>query len=267
MDRPTELKFQIVLIRRLVRRDFETRYRGSILGVLWSVIVPLAMLTIYALVFGTILGARWGHPETGADGEYNFAMLLFPGLIMFGMFADVAGRAPNIVVENTSYVKKFVFPLQILPVVLSLSALATSAISFGVFFLLFSVLFGLPSPLAILFPVILVPFIAFVLGTSYFFASLGVFLRDLGQLVPPLSTALLFTSTIFFPLQSIPDYLTILYRYNPLSLAVEHFRSLVFWNQIPSMTEWSAYLAFSLLFLAAGHAWFERTKKAFADVV
>ncbi|UUP18238.1 ABC transporter permease [Nitratireductor thuwali] len=256
------------LVWRLTQREIEARFRGSFLGLFWAVIVPLFMLGVFSLVFGTIFQSRWARPEGAAmASEYSFPIILFSGLIVFGILADPLNRAPGLVMENVAYVKKVVFPLEILPLVALISALVTAAISFAVFLVVFAVIYGLPPVTIVLLPLTLLPLMLFVLGAVYFLSSLGVFLRDLRHIMPPLTTAMLFLSSVFYSPENLPeDYRWLLYL-NPVTPAVTYARDVIFWGRLPDLLEWSATLMFSLLVLIAGVYWFMRTEKAFADVV
>ncbi|MET4259618.1 lipopolysaccharide transport system permease protein [Bradyrhizobium sp. S3.12.5] len=256
------------LIWRLVRREIEARFRGSFLGVFWAIIVPLIMLAVYSLVFGGIFQSRWAGAENGAriDG-FAFPMILFVGLITFGILSDPLNRAPGLVMENVSYVKKVVFPLEILPLVALISGLVTALISFAVFLFVFLVAYGAPPATIILLPIVLLPFMLFILGGVYFLASLGVFLRDLKHVMPPITTAMLFLSPVFYSPDALPErYRWLLYA-NPATSAVVGAREVVFSAQLPNILVWGMSLILSLFIATAGAFWFMRTKKAFADVI
>jgi lipopolysaccharide transport system permease protein len=256
------------LIWRLVRREIEARFRGSFLGLFWAVIAPLIMLSVYSLVFGGIFQSRWARPENavGVNG-YAFPMILFIGLIVFGILSDPLNRAPGLVMENVSYVKKVVFPLEILPFVALISALVTALISFGVFLVVFVVVYGVPPISILLLPIVLLPLMLFVLGGVYFLASLGVFLRDLKHMVPPVTTAMLFLSPVFYSPDALPEQYRWLLYANPATLAVVGARDVVLWARLPNIMEWGTSFMLSLLVATAGAFWFIRTKKAFADVI
>jgi lipopolysaccharide transport system permease protein len=257
-----------MLIWRLARREIEARFRGSFLGLFWAVIVPLVMLGVFSLVFGSIFGSRWTRPGAVTFGhEYSFPMVMFLGLILLAVISDPINRAPDLIMANVSYVKKVLFPLEILPVVALVNALVTAAISFVVFLVVFLILYGLP-PLTILaLPVVLLPLAFMSLGIVYFLASLGVFLRDLAQMTPPLTTAIMFLSPVFYPIEQLPEQYRWMLYLNPLTTGLVEARDVVFWGQLPPLGQWFTYLAASLVVAAAGHYWFSRTKKGFADVV
>jgi len=256
------------LIRRLVAREIEARFRGSFLGLFWAIIVPLVMLCVFSLVFGTIFQSRWAQPESASGAApFSFPMILFIGLIVYGLLAEPLNRAPGLVMENVTYVKKVVFPLEVLPVVALISALVTALVSFAAFLAVFVALYGLPPATILLLPVALLPLVLFVLGCAYVLASLGVFLRDLKQVVPLLTTAMLFLSSVFYAPENVPEQYRWLLFLNPVTPAVTYARDIVFWGRLPDPMGWTVTLLLSLVVASAGAYWFMRTEKAFADVV
>lgn len=257
-----------ILIWRLARREVEARFRGSLLGVVWALVLPLMMLGVFSLVFGSVFGTRWVRPGgTIAIGEFGYPMVLFSGLIIFGIISEPVTRAPGLVLENVSYVKKVVFPLEVLPCVALISAIITAAIAFVPFLAVYVFFYG-PPPLTILaLPIVLLPLIMTTIGIVYFFSSLGVFLRDLAQVVAPLTAAIMFLSPLLYPMESLPEMYRPWLYLNPLTLCLIHAHDVIFWGQLPPLAEWLVYFVISFLIMTAGGYWFMRTKKAFADVV
>ncbi|MGY3576853.1 lipopolysaccharide transport system permease protein [Bradyrhizobium sp. USDA 4504] len=194
-------------------------------------------------------------------------MLMFLGLILFGIVAEPLNRAPGLVLENVAYVKKVVFPLEILPVVALLSALFTAAISFIIFLVVYLFLYGVPPATILLVPFALLPLLLMTTGAVYFLSSLGVFLRDARHVLPLLTTALLFLSSVFTPPDAVPEKFRLLFSLNPVTLSVNNARDLAFWGRLPDPIEWFLYFLLSILVCAVGAYWFARTKKGFADVV
>lgn len=257
-----------ILAWRLARREFEARFRGSFLGLFWAVIMPLAMLGIYTFVFGSIFNARWVRPDQPAVVvEYGFPLVLFSGLIVFGILAEPLARAPSLVMENVSYVKKVVFPLEILPFVTLISALINTSITFVVFLAVYLAGHGLPPATIVFLPIVLLPVMLMTLGIVYLLSSLGVFLRDLKQVMPILTTALLFLSPVFYPLTAVPEAYRGLMLLNPMTLGVLFAQDVIFWGQLPDPIAWVIYMLASSVIFAVGSWWFLRTKKAFADVL
>ena len=253
------------LLIELAWRETIGRYKGSMFGLLWSLFIPLMMLGIYTFVFSEIFKSRWGA------GTYTsktaFAVMLFAGLIIFNLFSECISRAPGIVLSNQNYVKKVVFPLEILPCVTVLSALFHSVISIGVLLVFEFIGFGRIPLTVFLVPLILIPFVLFVLGVTWWLSATGVYLRDVGQTIGIFITGLMFVSPIFFPLSSFPVRWRFLANFNPLTYPIEQMRSLVVMGQPLVWSDWASYLAFTVVFAWLGFAWFQKTRKGFADVL
>ncbi|MDX9834796.1 MAG: ABC transporter permease [Desulfobulbus sp.] len=252
------------LIWKSVQREVVGRYRGSFLGILWSFFNPLFMLAVYTFVFSVVFKARW--PST-SDSKTEFALILFSGLMVFNLFSECINRSPGLILAHASYVKKVVFPLEILPLVTIGGALFHLAISFAVWLLAYLVFFGVPHATIFLLPVVLLPLLLFTAGLSWGLASLGVYLRDVGQMITILTTALLFLSPIFYSADSIPGKFRVILHCNPLTPIIEMTRGVLFWNQPPGLKMLVfCYLA-SALVACLGFAWFQKTRKGFADVL
>ncbi|MFH0255785.1 ABC transporter permease [Vibrio rumoiensis] len=253
------------LIISLVKRDVISRYKGSLFGWVWSFLTPLFMLSVYTLVFGEVLKVKWGAGGNDAPGQ--FAMLLFAGLIIFNMFAECINRSPSIILSNVNYVKKIVFPLEVLPVVTVLSTLFHAAVSFLVWVIVYIILFGLPHPTLLFAPVVLIPILLLISGSVFFLSSLGVFVRDISQVVGLACTALMFLSPIFYPSSSLPTQYQFIVHLNPLTLPIEEFRKVAFFGIPPNWSSISIYLLIATLINFVGFYFFQKTRKAFADVL
>ena len=253
------------LIAQMVRREVMGRYKGSIMGLAWSFLNPLLMLVIYTFVFSVVFKARWGVANN--ETKIDFAIVLFVGLIVHGLFAECVNRAPSLIVANTNYVKKVVFPLDILPVIALGSALFHAAISTLVLICAILVTGSALHWGILLWPVLILPTAVAALGFSWFLASLGVFLRDVGQITLIFTTALLFLSPVFFPMSAMPERYQGLMKINPLTLAIEQMRTAIIWGRMPDWTQYGIYLAISILVAWAGYWWFQKTRKGFADVL
>jgi lipopolysaccharide transport system permease protein len=252
------------LIKALTQREVIGRYRGSVMGILWSFFNPVFMLLVYTLVFSVVFKARWSG---GSDSKTEFALILFPGLILFNLFAECFNRAPGLILSNVNYVKKVVFPLEILPWVALGSALFHTLISLGVWLIAYLIFFGVPHITVLLLPLVILPFLLFVMGLTWGLASLGVYLRDVSQLIGVLTTALMFLSPLFFPTSAIPEEHRYLLLMNPLTPAIEHARDVLFWGKVPDMAILSVYLLASAFIAWLGFAWFQKTRRGFADVL
>lgn len=256
------------LTGQLTRRDVLARYRGSYLGILWSVLNPLFMLAIFATVFGLIFQGKFtGHPS---ESSVDFALQLFAGLIVFNVFAECLARSPTLMLLNTNYVTKVVFPLEILPVTVVLNALVNLLFSAVPLLLGIWIFRGhVPATFA-LWPMLLLPLCLFALGTVWLVSALGVFFRDLAELVGPLSLVLVYASAIFYPIEAVrtkAPYLEPVLRLNPLAYLAGESRNLAVWGGAPDWPSYGITLAVSLAFACAGYAVFTRMKPAFADVL
>lgn len=252
------------LISASAKREVLGRYRGSIMGLLWPLVIPIFMLTIYTFVFSVVFKARWG--ETGGT-KTEFALMLFAGLIVFNIFSECITRAPGIILSNVNYVKKVVFPLEILPIIGLLSALFHGAISLAVWILAYIVLFGIPHSTVFYLPLIILPYILFIMGLSWGLASLGVYLRDVGQIVSLLTTVLMFMSPIFYPVTALPENYRHLLYLNPLTTVIEQVRSVLYFGNSPDFFMLSVYWVTAFVISWLGFAWFQKTRKGFADVL
>lgn len=252
------------LIRALTQREVIGRYRGSFMGILWSFFNPLFMLAVYTFVFSVVFKARWG---AGGDSKTEFALVLFAGLMVFNVFSECINRAPGLILANVNYVKKVVFPLEILPWVALGASLFHGVVSLGVWLLAYSIFFGVPHLTVLYLPLIILPLVLFIMGLSWFLASLGVYLRDVSQVIGVITTVLMFMSPVFYSAEALPvAYRGILYL-NPLTPAIEQARLVLYVGHMPDMQLLSKCLLMSMLVALLGFAWFQKTRRGFADVI
>lgn len=252
------------LLWQLTRREIAARYRGSLLGFLWPFLIPVLMLAVYTFVFSVAFQARWPGATTSRT---EFALVLFAGLVVFTFFTEPLLRSPTLIVSQPNYVKKIVFPLEILPCVAVAAALFNAAVGFSILVVASVVLQGSVPWTSALVPLALVPLLPLCLGLSWLLAALGVFIRDISPLVSILTQVLMFMTPIFYPLAAIPAPYRRIVAMNPLALAVEQVRDLVFYGRGP---DWTALAAGTAVGLAAGWlglAFFQRTRNAFANVL
>lgn len=253
------------LLLKLIWRDVVGRYRGSLIGLLWSFVTPLIMLAVYTFVFTYVFQARWNVGED--EPRALFALVLFSGLMLHGLLAEVLNRSPSIIINNVNYVKKVVFPLELLPIVILGAALFHFAINVGVM-LLAMLLMGMPLHATILlYPLVVLPLVPLTLGLGWGLAALGVFVRDIGQLTGIITTILLFLSPIFFPLDALPPLLQKLLVLNPLTIIIENARNVLLWGEMPN---WGALMMYSVVALSVflvGFVGFQALRKGFADVL
>jgi lipopolysaccharide transport system permease protein len=252
------------LIKALIEREVVGRYRGSFMGILWSFFNPVFMLTVYTFVFSVVFKARW---SAGSESKTEFALILFAGLIVFNLFAECVNRAPSLILSNVNYVKKVVFPLEILPWVSLGSALFHALISLSVWVIAYLILFGIPHVTVLLLPIAILPLLFLIIGLTWWLASLGVYLRDVSQFIGLITTVLMFLSPIFYPASALPEDYRHLLLLNPLTLAIEQARDILFWGKTPDIFALSTYFLVTALIAWLGFAWFQKTRKGFADVL
>ena len=252
------------LIWQLTKRDVIGRYKGSVLGLAWSFFNPLIMLVIYTFVFSIVFKARW---NTGSDSKTEFALVLFIGMIVHGLLAECINRAPTIIITNVSYVKKVVFPLEILPWVTMGATIFHTLVSFLVWSLFFILVNHTFNWTALFLPLILLPLILFTMGFAWLLASLGVFLRDISQITGVFTTILLFISPVFYPISMLPEKYQIILYANPLTFIIEQSRDVLMWGKLPNWQGLGIAMLISLIVAWAGFAWFQKTRRGFADVL
>lgn len=253
------------LIWQMVRREIAARYRGSIIGLAWSFINPLLMLAVYTFVFSVVFKARWGTGEN--ESQAQFAIILFAGLIVFGLFAETVNRAPRQIISNANYVKKVVFPLEILSLVSLGAVLFHSMISLLVL-LLAQLIINQSIPwTAVLFPLVLLPLIFTSLGAAWFLAALGVYVRDIGQITTVFTTVLMFLSAIFYPVSALPERYQVWLRLNPLVLIISESRKVLIFGSLPDWFWLGIAMLMGLAIAFSGFWWFQKARKGFADVL
>jgi len=251
------------LLRQITQREVLGRYKGSMIGLAWSFLNPLMMLIVYTFVFGVVFKARW--QVTGSHED--FALNLFAGLIVFTMFAETINRAPGLILSNVSYVKKVVFPLEILIPSVALSSLFHALVSMAILLLFYVYVHGMPPWEVLWLPLVWLPFMMLILGLSWFLAALGVFLRDIAQVVGVFVTALMFLSPIFYPVKALPTSVQHWVFLNPLALIIEQTRHIVLLGQSPEWLALGTYTVVSALICVGGYLWFVKMHKGFADVI
>ena len=249
----------------MTKREVVSRYRGSILGLAWSLVNPILMLVIYTFVFSVAFKARWGAGSE--ESKVDFAIILFVGLILYGIFAECLNRAPGLIISNVNYVKKVIFPLEILPWIALGSALFNSAVSLLVLLVSLVVLNHHLPWTAIFFPLVLLPLILATVGFMWFLAATGVYLRDIAQAVTVFTNLLMFMSPIFYPISVLPKDFQIWLQINPLSFIIEEGRKILIFGRILDWSAWAVYFLISLGIAWTGFWWFQKTRKGFADVI
>jgi len=253
------------LIVQMTMREVVGRYKGSVMGLAWSFFNPLFMLVVYTFVFSVIFKSRWG--VGGEESKTQFAVVLFVGLIVHGLLAEVLNRAPSLIVSNVNYVKKVMFPLEMLPVIAMGATLFHSLISLGVLLAAFALFNGYLHWTAIFTPLVLLPLITLTLGLAWMLASLGVFLRDVGQSIGIITTVMMFLSPVFYPITSLPEKFRPWLMANPLTFIIEQAREVLIWGHLPNWAGLGIYILAATVVAWVGYAWFQKTRKGFADVL
>lgn len=255
-----------ILIAQLVKREVAGRYRGSFLGILWSLATPLLMLVVYTFVFGVVFRSRWSTSGT-SGGATEFAVVMFAGILVHGLIAECIQRAPSVVVGQPNFVKKVVFPLPTLAWVVMGAALFHATMALGILLVGVLVLQQHVPLTALWLPIVLLPFLLLVVGLVWLLSALGVFLRDLAQMMGIVSSLLLFLAPVFYPLDSVPAAMRPLLYFNPVTFIIEQVRAVLIWGHSPDWGGLLLYLAVAWLVASAGLALFRRASKGFADVL
>jgi len=246
-------------------REVVGRYKGSVMGLFWSFINPVLMLIVYTFIFSVVFKAKWGIGDE--ENKTSFALILFVGLIVHGLLAEVLNRAPSLILSNVNYVKKVVFPLEILPAISLAAAFFHSTISLFVL-LIASVAINGYLPWTIVFiPIVLVPLVTLVLGIAWILASLGVFIRDIGQTIGIITTIMLFMAPVFFPLSALPEKYHPFILANPLTFIIEQSREVLIFGHLPDWSGLGIYMLIASSLAWFGYFWFQKTRKGFADVL
>ena len=254
------------LIFQMTHREIIGRYKGSVFGLLWAFFTPVLMLGVYTFVFSIVFKARW-HGGGNDQNKADFAIMLFTGMIVYGIFSECINRAPGLILGNPNYVKRVVFPLHILPWIVLGTALFNALISFLVLIVFFLITgHSLTSSIFYL-PVVLLPLIFLSMGLSWFLSSLGVYLRDVGQTVGIFTTVLMFLSPVFYPLSSLPEKYQLYLRFNPLASIIEHTRDVLILGVVPNTYHMLISVMISMCIAWLGFAWFQKTRRGFADVI
>lgn len=254
------------LIFQMTKREISQRYRGSALGIVWSFLIPLLMLIVYTFVFSVVFKARWGD-QSVEENQINFAITLFSGLIVFNLFADLVSRAPTLILGNVNYVKKVIFPLEILPLVSLGVVLFHSFINLLVLLVVQIIYKGYIPVTALYLPLILLPLLLAGLGASWFLASLTVYIRDVAIATGVFISILLYMSAVFFPISVLPEDFQRLIRLNPLAVVIEESRNALIFGVPPKISELSVLFLLGIGIAISGLLWFQKTRKGFADVL
>jgi lipopolysaccharide transport system permease protein len=246
-----------------VRRDISARYRGSIGGTFWAVLNPLLLMLTYIFVFGVVFQTRFGADKSRS----GFVLYFLAGILPWLAFAEAVGRSPYVIPEHRNFVKKLVFPLETLPVNLVISGAVTELIGLVVFTIVLLVARGGVPWTVIWLPALLVPQLLLTAGLAWFLAALGVFVRDLGQIIGFVLTLWLFLTPIFYPETQVPAAAAKLLSINPMWALVRGYRAIFLESRAPDVGPLLALWIGSVVVALAGFAWFHRLRRSFADAI
>lgn len=253
------------LFLQMLKRDIEGRYRGSQLGFVWAFIYPILMLLVYTFVFGMVMKVKWG--VAGQD-NIQFGIILFSGLLLHGLLAEIVIGAVGLITGNRQYVKKVVFPLPLLTMVSVASALFHMLLGLIILIAMFLYTGGTIHATALLAPIVLLPFLLFLIGASYFISVLGVYVRDLSQFMGVIVTVLLFLGPIVYPFERVPEEIKYyVLWFNPLTIVVEQFRAVLLFGNMPDWVLLGKYSCFAVAMFITGVWFFHKTQDGFADVI
>lgn len=252
------------LLLRLLKRSIEAEYKESAIGMAWALLTPLLTLMVYTFTFTVIFSVRWDVP---INNRAEFAVLLYTGLIVLNFVTVCLVRGPVLMMENTAYIKKVMFPIEIIPLVQVGKALFHAGLSYLILLAVHVVFIGLPPATVVLAPLIFLPLAVMVAGASWLLSSIGVYLRDIGQVVGMACTMLMFLSPVFYPVSAVPERFQKVLYLNPLTLVIEQLRGVLLFGRIPGLAGlgWFCLAAVIVAWLCL--IWFQNSKRGFADVV
>ncbi len=256
------------LIVQMTKREVLRLYKGSIIGLAWAFFNPIFMLAVYTVIFSVVFKARWGSDRfDGDENKLQFAVVIFVGMIVLGLVSDALNRAPGLILSNVNYVKKVVFPIEILPVVAMGTAFFHSLISLSVLLAALVFFNGYLNWTVVFIPLILLPLVILTLGLAWMLASIGVFLRDVGQVTGVITRMLLFLSPVFYQVTAVPEKFRPIIMANPLTFIIEQAREVLIWGHLPNWLGLGIYTLVATCVAWVGYVWFQKTRKGFADVL
>ncbi len=253
------------MIWQFTRREVEGRYRGSFLGLVWSFVNPMVLLLTYTFVFGVVIKSRWQGSRV--DSLSDYALVLFCGLVAFNIFSETVTRAAGLIIGVPNYVKKVIFPLEILPMSVLGAAVFQGMVSLCILLLACLIIQGMLHLSLFLLPLVLLPLLFLCMGLAWFLAGLGVYVRDINQTVVLVVQILFFLTPIFYSVSAVPQPFREIILLNPLTSVVENFRRIILWGKVPDWRTLIIWIGTTGLMMQLGYAWFMKAKKGFADVI
>lgn len=253
------------LIKQLCKRDFQARYKGSFLGFFWAILNPLLMLAVYTFVFSVVFKGKWGIEAS--NNKFEFAIILFSGLSIFSIFTESVNKSPSLLIGNANFVKKVVFPLEVLPIVTVISSLLQSLISFVILIIAVNIFIGFSSWGIILCIFSILPMIMLTLGLSFIISALGVYIKDISYSIIVLTNILVYLTPVFYPLSVVPEFIQRIMYLNPLTPIVENFRNSIVLSQSPFWGSITITLFISYFIMVLGLIIFKKLSSGFADIL
>lgn len=251
------------LLEQFTIRSIKSQYKDSYFGILLSFLDPLMTLTVFTLVFGVIFQSKL--KSSGEEDRITFVIGLYLGIIVYQFIAECLARSPMTLVTQPNFVKKVIFPLEILPLATICAVFIQMLMNLCVLFMVIIGFHGALPATAIYIPFVLVPFFLFAVGIGWFFSAIGVFFRDLVVFVTPLRMFLLYASAIFYSIDRVPSFLRPLVEWNPLGFTVYEFRKVLVWGMTPEWQHLGCAFLISIIFVGVSYIFFMSVKKQFAE--
>lgn len=253
------------LLYALITREIQLRYRGSGLGLLWAVINPVLLMLVYYFIFSLVFQVKLPQLYDGRD--VPFAGFIFSGLIVYFLFADILTRGPTLIHDNINYVKKVVFPLEIIPVVLVAASVFNFLISCVILTVFLAAFGGGITPSILLAPLVILPFLLFLCGVAWFVSAISAYVKDVAYVAGFIATAMMFLSPVFYALEAVPDNFQQVMMLNPLTYYIEGFRSCVIGGVVPDTKFFVVAYTAGIVVCVLGYGFFQKVRRGFADVL
>ena len=254
------------LILLLTQRNIFLRYKGTFLGFFWMIATPVLMLAVYLFVFAYIFKAHWTGPEFG-NSKVALALIMFSGIIIFNIFSEIANNAATSVAGNPNYVKKTIFPLEVLPLANVMSVCFFGLVWILILMISIFLFLHIGSVAMFALPIVLLSLFLFCSGIAWFMAAIGVYVRDIIYVVGVMTQLLFFATPICYSLEMVPEHFRPLMYLNPLTVLISSFREILFFGHWPNWTLLGLVGLVSVIIFQGGYYFFMRTKGWFADVL
>lgn len=251
------------LILQLIKRDILSKYRGSFVGLLWLILAPLLMLSLYTLVFSVFMRVHW----SGVTNNLMYSLLIYVGLIIFNFFAECISRSTSMIVCNENFVKKVVFPVEIYPWVIVGTALFHAIVNTCILMVFCFFILGEVNITILLLPVLFLPLVLFTLGVSWFLCSAGVYVRDITHAMTFILQVVMYLSPVFYSISMLPELFQKILLLNPLAFIIEQTRNIVIFGKLPQWQHLGVFFMVSICIAYVGFWGFQKTKDGFADVL